>query len=911
MTRTHRVGVLTTDADLIVLSADDWCTRALSLGPGTIIGRPLSEVIPGVAGGAVLDRLRETLATGVVHVLSPTLHGPLFHCPPTAPSRRFDAMQQRVTVGPLLDGEQVAGLIITIQDVTAELDAERDLAEALASGNDDRRHQAVDAIAESARAGHGLAPSLDSEDWRVRRAAVDRLAAGADQELLRAVLATLRREHRSFGMLSSALKLLAVADVDLTAPLAEMLKTGDVDLRIQAALALGQQQHPAAIAPLLDALDDPDANVRFHAIEALGRLRAEAASDRLAAIAEAGDPFLAFAALDALSLTGDARVGARLVPLLAVDSLRDAAARALSELGDERAVAPLIQALNASPNAGTAVIAAVDAIAVRLANEGIPVDGTVRDTLSPSGHAHVLALVRDGQTADAAAVRLLGWMGGDETLAALGELMRNPAVSAAAVESLVRHGERAVPALIDALGAEEYEVRAAAIGALGRIGSRRATEPLVRILDDVPTAVAVCGALARIGDPAAFEALLARAGHPETAVRLAVVGALNSIGHPEMPARIAGLFESSDPLMRESAVRIAGYFGYRASIGAVLARATDPDERVRSAVIEHLPLLDDARVVPMLETALAGGTPKVRAAAARALARIEPASAMPLLLGAMVDADQWVRYFAARSLGLLRDPAAAAALLSAAEADASQPVRVAALEAIGSLGTAVALEPLIRCASEENVDVAAAALHAIGTIGGAEATAVLQTAARADDPHRRRAAVHALSAAAGEDAVRTLEWLAAADAEPSVADAAFAALAGIASGSSAAAAAAVDSLVSQLADAERAGAALQALAHLPPLRLAELAAGLRHRNPSVRRRVVDALARHHSREATRLLAAAFDDDDSRVREAAAVAVARLGTRAHDTVLGRLAASDPSKSVRRAASDALGATRRSN
>ncbi len=75
--------------------------------------------------------------------------------------------------------------------------------------------------------------------------------------------------------------------------------------------------------------------------------------------------------------------------------------------------------------------------------------------------------------------------------------------------------------------------------------------------------------------------------------------------------------------------------------------------------------------------------------------------------------------------------------------------------------------------------------------------------------------------------------------------------------------------------------------------------------------MVDALARHHTREATRLLAAAFEDDDPRVREAAAVAVARLGTVTHDTVLRRLAATDPSRAVRRAASDALGATRRSN
>ena len=47
-----------------------------------------------------------------------------------------------------------------------------------------------------------------------------------------------------------------MSEVDLTAQLGELLRDSDSDLRIQAALALGQQQHPAAIAPLVAALGD-------------------------------------------------------------------------------------------------------------------------------------------------------------------------------------------------------------------------------------------------------------------------------------------------------------------------------------------------------------------------------------------------------------------------------------------------------------------------------------------------------------------------------------------------------------------------------------------------------------------------------------------------------------------------------
>ena len=87
-------------------------------------------------------------------------------------------------------------------------------------------------------------------------------------------------------------------------------------------------------------------------------------------------------------------------------------------------------------------------------------------------------------------------------------------------------------------------------------------------------------------------------------MRQAAIGALNSIGHPDMAARVAALLEDADPLVRESAVRIAGYFGYAECADAVFALYADADEAVRRAAVEHLPFLDDARAVPVLQRAL-------------------------------------------------------------------------------------------------------------------------------------------------------------------------------------------------------------------------------------------------------------------------------------------------------------------
>src|SRR6185436_17974539 len=104
--------------------------------------------------------------------------------------------------------------------------------------------------------------------------------------------------------------------------------------------------------------------------------------------------------------------------------------------------------------------------------------------------------------------------------------------------------------------------------------------------------------------------------HVDTAVRQAAIGALNSVGHADMPSRIGALLDDSNPVVRESAVRIAGYFGYRQCLDRLLERCADPSEAVRRAAVEHLPFLDHPDVIPALAHALKHDTPTVRAAAA-------------------------------------------------------------------------------------------------------------------------------------------------------------------------------------------------------------------------------------------------------------------------------------------------------
>ncbi|HMC77095.1 MAG TPA: HEAT repeat domain-containing protein [Vicinamibacterales bacterium] len=906
------VGILTVDAELTVRTWDDWLAAASGIQAAAARGRRLTDVVPDLAARGLLARFEQVLATGEVQVLAPAFHHYLVPCPPASPSPHFTHMQQRVTLGALRDDTRIVGVLATIEDVTARLDAERARAAALRSADPAIREAAVRevAAAEAIEQPRVFEPALRDDNWRVRRAAVEGLSRHAHRDMLASLLTALRHEHHDFNVLSSALTLLATSDMDVTAPLIELLQGDDADLRMQAALALGEQQHPAAADALVVALDDPDQNVRFHAIEALGRLRAAEAVERLADLAESGDFFLAFPAIDALARINDARVAQRLVPMLANDDIREPVIDALGELAGAEAVAPLVEILNrtgAAPAVARALVRLYERYEARYGG-GSYVTAEFQAALKPAGAQRVLDAVTDG-SADTLRplVTLLGWLRGPAVEQALTRLLGRPEIRTEVIEAIVRQDAGVVDRLVEQLSAGDDDTRLAAIGALGRIGDRRAVPALTPLLaEQPPIAIATAGALARIGDARAFEPLLALLAHEDAPVRQAVVGALNSLGHPDMSGRIKELLEAGDPRMRESAVRIAGYFGYRDCVDALLARCDDPVETVRRAAVEHLPYLDDDRALEVLLRAAREGAPKIRAAAAQALARIDGAPVHDALLAATRDGDGWVRYYAARALGERGDERAVPRLAELAAENGPMHVRIAALEAVGAIDGPAAPGILLPHTDGPVPELAAAALRGLGRLSGHDgAAAALRAALRSDDPERRLAAVTALTGHAETTSVEALQWTAGADHDSRVAEAAVAALGTLARRADAAGDAGAAALVALTAEQPRRDAAIAALASLPPARVDRVAAGLADPRPAVRQSIIAALGRLKHPAASAAIRAALADGDPAVREAAVTALDRLGARGVSRLFAEMARDDGSRAVRRAAAAALG------
>lgn len=899
----RQIGIFTTDERLVVRSWDKWLSEVSGIAADVAIDRGLADVIPDLGARGILNAFTNVLTHGTVEVLAPALHHYLIACPPSSSTPEFDRMQQYVTIGPLRTDTQIVGTVVTVEDVTARMVREREIAASLLEASGDGPSTASSNDEPKTRHIEALTQLLAEDDWRVRRATVTTLAEHGDA-IVESVVRTVQTQHHNLAVLSSALDLLAISDVDVVLPLIGFLDSADVNLRTQAALILGERRDPRAISPLMDRLSDPDMNVQFHAIEALGRLGASEACDRLVAIAEQRDFFLAFPAIQALRQIGTTSIAPRLVPLLADEMLRAPVVDALGELGDEDVAVPLVELLNTSeapPDVIADALAALHRRYERGYAAGEHIADVVRRHVTNRGAHRILEAVQhvDSDRLPGLAT-VLGWLEGRAAQRALARLLGNETVRSQIVEALVRHGAGVVALLMEQLRADDVETRQAAAVALGRIGDRRATPALVGALADRDVVLAAAGALARIGDRDAFQGLLPLIGDADPSIRQAAIAALNSIGHPDMADRIVMRLEDPEPLVRESAVKIAGYFGYQQCLDHALACCEDDAESVRRAAVESLAFFDDPRVAVALVHALRDGSASVRAGAASALGRVDPSTAVDALTNVLGDPDPWVRYFALRSLGSLGDSSVAPAVLATLREDSAPHVRLAAIDVLGRLGSADAREVLEQLAQCPDSDLGGAAIRALGHLDGEGTLSALESFLRATQPWQRVAAVAAVTLRAEPRIAGLLEWVAAADDDADVVSSAIDGLAKIARRHDTQGAEAARALVGLTAEPLRRDRAIKALSELPPLRIADVAQGLTDASVEVRCACVEVLSRMQHPNASRALECALDDTHAEVRLAAIRALKTLGTREPQKKLMTLARTDPEAEVRKAA-----------
>jgi len=192
--------------------------------------------------------------------------------------------------------------------------------------------------------------------------------------------------------------------------------------------------------------------------------------------------------------------------------------------------------------------------------------------------------------------------------------------------SALGHDPQVAEALLAALQAPEPAVRRMAASLLGRFGGPGASDALAIATTDADAGVRVAalGGLAVLPRlDASKDAIVARLGDPEDAVRAAAARALGSMDVEEAAGMLARLDGDHSARVRAAvAVALDGRAEAPASVRQLLV---DPDPDVRHAVIEEVAAVGGLReggtIAPQLVDALDDDSARVRRTAAGLLSR--------------------------------------------------------------------------------------------------------------------------------------------------------------------------------------------------------------------------------------------------------------------------------------------------
>ncbi len=437
------------------------------------------------------------------------------------------------------------------------------------------------------------------------------------------------------------------------------------------------------------------------------------------------------------------------------DQIREAAAKALGQVGDALAVDPLINVLKNPILPFNLRKAAVDAL-------GEIGDGKAVDPL-------VIELKNPRKSFQQSVVVALGKISDPRAMEHLIPALKDTDLHKSAAMALGACGKSDLKPLIAALKDDDWRVRSYAAEILGQINNPQAVKPLVNTLDDPANVVRVpvIKALGAIGDGHAIEPLIPFLKDVDNNIRSSASEALEYLGwqpgDDEMKAwyclankhwdqcitfgKIAikpliTALKDKDNDIRVEAARLLGIIGDPQAIQPLIEALKiqksykENSSRVSIIAAQSLALIGVSAVEPLI-TALKDPDPDVRSGAATALGKIGDGCAVEPLIEALKDELPNVRWSAASALGQLGDARGVDALI-AALSDENYGVQQNAAAALGQIGDPRAVKPLITKLPNVN------AIKALGMIGDGSATDALIPLLKHEELYTRKSAAEVL-----------------------------------------------------------------------------------------------------------------------------------------------------------------------
>ncbi len=451
----------------------------------------------------------------------------------------------------------------------------------------------------------GLVERLHHVDQRVRlRAQFELVRRGERNALAGAAAATgpatregqLSRIHAIWGLA----QMLRAGDVPASA-LTPFLSDADPEIRAQAAKELGHARSAEAADALVALVSDPNARVRYFSTVALGRLgyakALPAVIDMLAADNEQ-DVYLRNAAVVAFTGIGDRNAlmaltshpsrGVRLAAVVALRRLRE---RGIARFLDDADPLVVKEAASAINDEG-GIVEALPALAKVLERPDATGEPLLRRALS--------ANLRIGD--DASVRRVAAYA----NRAGVPEALRVEAIAELGVWATPSNMDRVDGAWIAPLPQREAGAARTAMTELSHLLTDEASTPAVR--------VAWIQAAARLGMASQAGAILARLqSDPNADVRVAALGALQTLAVPELEAGTRAAMADSDVAVRSAAIRALPEMSIAAPakvelLTAVVGSGNVAEQQSAVRALAEVPGPEATTAIGQLADRLAAGT---------------------------------------------------------------------------------------------------------------------------------------------------------------------------------------------------------------------------------------------------------------------------------------------------------------
>ncbi len=580
---------------------------------------------------------------------------------------------------------------------------------------------------------------LGHRDESVRLAAIEALANFGDYSVK--VLTDLLASNSHMMKVSATASLAMVGDTALK-HIFEKLRHESTDLRFWAIRALERFDNPAIIPVLVSLLDDDEFDIQLAAATALKNYEMSQQT-AIGLISRLSSP--------------NWRVRRALAESL---SLQQHLPIALYSQG--------LKSKNEDIRFWTAWIlghyegeGAVDLLLPCFSDESWPVRKRAAESIAMLGAAAAPALTarlarkNSDENSRYWASRALVGINSPELLPDLIGLLDDPdwSIRGNAEEALLRFGEEAVPALLNALRTKKSRViRENVSHCLVKMESLNCENVATLFQFREPDLnYWTAWILGRRG-PEVVPCLRHLIVEGEERVRYLALKAAAIVDSSELHELCIELLDDEYVSLRRIAAQILGDFKVVAAVEPLLRSLNNAAEDLRIVILQALGKIGQMQAFDALLEALDDERWDVKKEAVVALGQLGSEEAVEPLINLLEDkASLDIQPFVVRALSGLNDPSVLPALVKLLEPSKEEEVILAAVEALGRIGDAKTFEHLVPFLETSSWDIRRATLEAIGHLGNASNLEPIKNVIRSEDVLLRATAQRVLKQLLGEE----------------------------------------------------------------------------------------------------------------------------------------------------------------